>query len=146
MDQHKQSVLSSRYKKVLENLQKNGMEAVLLASRAEVLDKLSELIPAGAVVAHGGSMTLVECGAVDWLKAQTELCYLDRDKLGLSLEERSELMRQALLLTFICRRSTPLPRLGNFIASTVQATGWRRCFMARNRLSWWQASTRLFPT
>ncbi len=97
MDQHKQSVLSSRYKKVLENLQKNGMEAVLLASRAEVLDKLSELIPAGAVVAHGGSMTLAECGAVDWLKAQTGLCYLDRDKPGLSPEERTELMRQALL-------------------------------------------------
>lgn len=96
MDQHKQVVLSKRYDKVLENLQKNGMEAILLASKAEVLEKLKELIPAGAAVAHGGSMTLAECGVIKWLKAGS-FCYLDRDKPGLSPEERTELMRRALL-------------------------------------------------
>lgn len=97
MDSHKRAVMELRVEKTLENLRKNGMEALFLERGADVLPKLQKMIPPGASVAHGGSMTLVSCGVVDWLRGEEKLCYLDRDRPGITPEERVEAMRQALV-------------------------------------------------
>ena len=97
MDANKKAVLDLRIRKTMDHLQQNGMSAVYLESRQQVLSWLQQAIPEGATVAHGGSMTLAECGVVDWLRQEPRLCYLDRDQPGLTREERTERMRQALL-------------------------------------------------
>lgn len=96
MDQNMEKTLRLRLQKTAENLAANGMETVILDHASEVVPTLKGMIAEGAVVAHGGSMTLAECGVVAMLK-EGRYQYLDRDRPGITPEERTECMRQALL-------------------------------------------------
>jgi hypothetical protein len=55
--------------KTIEGLAPRNVEAVAVASRAEALAKIKELIPAGASVTSGSSRTLDEIGFIDYLKS-----------------------------------------------------------------------------
>lgn len=96
MDKNTEKTLRLRLEKTAKNLMANGMEAVILNHASEVVPALKSMIPEGAVVSHGGSMTLAECGVVTMLK-EGRYQYLDRDRPGITQEERTECMRQALL-------------------------------------------------
>ncbi len=54
--------------KVLENLKKNNMEAYYVETKAEVIPLLDKLMAEGESVAVGGSMSLFECGVIDYLR------------------------------------------------------------------------------
>ena len=70
MDANISRTLRLRVEKAAENLRKNGFEVQILEHATDVVPVLREIIPDGAVVAHGGSMSLAECGvigtAVQW--------------------------------------------------------------------------------
>ena len=55
--------------KTIAELAKRNIEATLVATREEALAKIKELIPAGASVMNGASVTLEQVGFVDYLKA-----------------------------------------------------------------------------
>lgn len=96
MDQNLNRTLALRLEKTAENLKAAGFEVRILEKASDVVPVLREMIPAGASVAHGGSMTLSECGVIDLL-GNGEYRYIDRDRPGITPEERTEAMRQALL-------------------------------------------------
>ena len=63
---------------IINNMAKKNMEGYYCATSAEAVDKALSLMPEGASVTWGGSMTLTECGLMDALKtANYEL--IDRD-------------------------------------------------------------------
>ena len=63
---------------IIKNMAKKNMEGYYCATRAEAVEKALSLMPEGASVTWGGSMTLTECGLMDALKtANYEL--IDRD-------------------------------------------------------------------
>lgn len=63
---------------IIKNMAKKNMEGYYCATSAEAVDKALSLMPEGASVTWGGSMTLTECGLMDALKtANYEL--IDRD-------------------------------------------------------------------
>ena len=96
MDGNLERTVMLRLKRTAENLKQNGMETHILQRKEEVVPWLKAFIPEGATVAHGGSVTLAECGVMELLKSGT-YHYLDRDREGITPEERTECMRQALL-------------------------------------------------
>ena len=96
MDANISRTLRLRVEKTAENLRKNGFEVQILEHATDVVPVLREIIPDGAVVAHGGSMSLAECGVMELLRSGPYQ-YLDRDRAGITPEERLECMRQALL-------------------------------------------------
>jgi L-lactate utilization protein LutB len=49
----------------------NGFEPIQVNSKDEALEKIKELIPAGASVMNGASVTLQEIGFIDYLKSGT---------------------------------------------------------------------------
>lgn len=53
----------------LQAVKGRGFEAFLVANRAEALNKVQELIPRGASVMAGASVTLDEIGFTDYLKS-----------------------------------------------------------------------------
>lgn len=55
--------------KTITALQANGVEALVVQNRAEALEKIKELIPAGASVMNGASKTLEQIGFIDYLKS-----------------------------------------------------------------------------
>lgn len=52
-------------------LKENHFEPVLLASKQKALEKIKELIPAGASVMNGASETLAQIGLIDYLKSKS---------------------------------------------------------------------------
>src|SRR5437763_12588403 len=55
----------------IKNLAANNVEGIFVNTGAEALAKIKELIPAGASVMNGASVTLEQAGFVDYLKGGT---------------------------------------------------------------------------
>lgn len=68
---------------------KNNIEALVAESRAEALAIVKKLVPVGAKVGAGGSVTLEECGIIDFLR-QGDFVFYDR-KPGLTAEETNKI-------------------------------------------------------
>ena len=112
-------------KATAEALQKRGFQAVIVGNRAEALEKLKELIPAGASVMTGGSTTLDEIGFTEYLVSGKHpyrnlkdaiLAEKDRQKQG-------ELRRQATLADYYLGSLQALAQTGEAVA--CDATGTR---------------------
>ena len=84
---------------VLDNLKKNNYDAHFVAKKEDVIPLVKELIPENSVISFGGSVTLNECGVLDYLRnGKYEL--LDRNKPGLAREEIEEIYRKAFFADF----------------------------------------------
>lgn len=79
--------------KVIKALNMRGFETVYCENREEAVQSVMSLIPQGASVTWGGSVTLDEIGVKDQLKAG-DYRVIDRDTAK-SVEERMDMMRQA---------------------------------------------------
>ena len=55
--------------KTIKSLNDNGFQAISVNTKAEALEKIKTLIPAGVSVMNGSSLTLGEIGFVDYLKS-----------------------------------------------------------------------------
>lgn len=66
-----------RMERAAEALRRNNMAAYCVNSAADVVPLIKTLVPGGALVSAGGSMSLAECGVMDLLRSG---CYrfLDR--------------------------------------------------------------------
>lgn len=69
MDQNVKAARMATLSRVAKALTENRMEAQVVESREELLEILKGLLPKGAAVASGGSMTLAETGVNDLLKS-----------------------------------------------------------------------------
>lgn len=93
MDKNIQSVVDKRIEKTVENLKKNNFAAFHARTNGELLDIIAGLVPKGAQVAFGGSMTLHEAGVLDYLRNRPDINLLDREKAP---EKANEIMKKAL--------------------------------------------------
>lgn len=84
-----------RGKVLVRNLQSRHFDAYYCATKEEALEKALSLIPAGASVGWGGSVTCQQIGLLDAVRAG-EYNALDRDTCK-TPEARENLMRQCLL-------------------------------------------------
>ncbi len=57
--------------RTVEGLKGRNIEGIVVADRAEALEKIKELVPAGASVMNGSSRTLEEIGFIEYLKTGT---------------------------------------------------------------------------
>lgn len=72
MDANQKRAMVARVKRTMENLEKNGFSTAFVYTREEALTLLKSLIPEKSVTAAGGSMTLREIGALEYLEASTD--------------------------------------------------------------------------
>ena len=79
MDNGLKAVLDMRVDKVIKNLEKRNMKGYHVKSRDELFALLGELVPTGATVANGGSMTLEELGVFSWLREREDITFFDRE-------------------------------------------------------------------
>lgn len=91
-----------RVERTRENLKKNGIDSFYVESRDMVVPLLETLIPDGSTVSVGGSVTLGECGVLEFLK-KGDFNYLDRYQPGLSRPEIEEIFRKAFFAdVYLC--------------------------------------------
>lgn len=80
---------------MIKNMAKRNMEGYYCATSAEAVEKALSLMPEGASVTWGGSMTLTECGLMDTLKtANYEI--IDRDTAKTPEEARVMYAKQVM--------------------------------------------------
>jgi len=79
--------------KTMENLKKNRFDVRYVETKDEVLPVVREMIPEGAVIGTGGSISLTECGVIDLLRSG-KYRYMDRFAKDLSPEEREEVIQK----------------------------------------------------
>ena len=82
--------------KVAENLKRNNMQPFVVEKKEEILPLLKTLLPDGASVGVGGSVTLDELGVIPFLR-EGNYNFFDRYAEGLTRPETVEVMRNALL-------------------------------------------------
>ena len=92
-----------RAKTVVKNFQKRNINAQYVPSRQEALSAVMEMIPPGAVIARGDSVSLDQVGVIPELKRRNQNTILDsfeRDSEGFYIhepEERLSLQKGAFL-------------------------------------------------
>ena len=87
---------------MIEHLQEKNMEGYFVPNRQEALDLIMSLIPPGAVVGRGDSLTLNQIGVIDELQRRDQnrvINPVQTDDKGHNppREERRKLQREALL-------------------------------------------------
>lgn len=94
MDQHASFVIDARIRRTIENLEKNNMMGYRVETEEEAIKKIEELMSKGSIVGIGGSMTLFEVGAIDFLK-KSDYKVLDRYEEGLTPADIKEIFRKS---------------------------------------------------
>lgn len=79
--------------KTAKALNKNNMQAFVVSTKEEALQKVKDLMPEGSSVSIGGSMTLKECGINDML-SNGKYEFLDRSKAKTD-EEKMDIYRKS---------------------------------------------------
>ena len=70
--------LVMKLERTVKALQANRMEACWVPTKEDALAKVKAMLPQGAVVSNGGSMTLAECGIMELLRSG-DYEFLDRE-------------------------------------------------------------------
>lgn len=99
-------------KRLIENFNKRNMEAYYCVTKEDALAKALELIPESDVVSWGGSESLNEIGLIDAVKKTNKV--IDRATAA-SMEEKQELMRQALLCDTYLMSSNAVSQDGQLV-------------------------------
>lgn len=81
---------------IIKKLENNNMKGYYAKDRAEALEILKTLIPEGSTVAVGGSVTLNECGVIEYVR-NGNFNFLDRYNPNLSRDEIQDIHRQSLI-------------------------------------------------
>lgn len=97
--------------KTIKALEKNNMQVYFVADAAEAKAKVLSLIPEGATVANGGSMTLVDTGILDAVKSGSYR-YLDRNMQGLSEKEKSMRLGEIMTCDYFLSSSNAITENG----------------------------------
>ena len=95
-------LLLQRMERTAAALEKNRMEAHLVATKEEVVPLIRSLLAPGDVVSVGGSVTLDECGVLGLLRCG-DYQFLDRYAPGLTADEIGEIYRKSFFAdAYLC--------------------------------------------
>lgn len=91
----KRWLLQQRAEKTVKALTKNGFAAMFVEDRNQAREEILKLVPSGATIGVGGSITIREIGILDELSQRGHIIY-DHWKPGLSQEETINIRRAHL--------------------------------------------------
>ena len=81
--------------KVIKSLERNNIKGLYASDSREAFMKIMEMVPPGATIGFGDSVTLYQIGIIDQLR-RGKYNLIDPWKKGVSAEETMELRRKAL--------------------------------------------------
>lgn len=111
-------------KKTIEAAQKRGIKTIIAENKNEALEKLKELIPAGAEVMNGSSTTLNEIGFTDYLKRGEhgwknlhEQTIAEQDK-----SKQADLRRKAVTAEYFLSSVNAIAMTGELVATDASGS------------------------
>lgn len=109
MNEFAYGVVEKRIQRTVEALKKNAMDAYYVKTAAEVAPLAASLMPEGATVACGGSVTLAQTGVMQLLSSG-RYHFLSRE--GLSGEALQKVFRDAFSADWYCMSSNAVTEQG----------------------------------
>ena len=106
--------MDEKVSKVMKSLESNNIKAVYVETKAEVCEKVKDMLFKGAVITAGGSMSLKESGVWDIINSP-EYDFRDRSKAGISDEERTEAHKAAVGCDFFFCSSNAVTENGELV-------------------------------
>jgi hypothetical protein len=88
-------VFQRKAEHVVENLRKRNISAIYCRTSKEAVGEIRKLIPDGATVALGGSVSVIQSGLLEVLRTMN-VNLLDRYRLGITNEEVEEVLRRGV--------------------------------------------------
>ena len=119
MEEAKRKAYEKRGQILVKNLKSRHFDAYYCATPQEALEKALTLIPRGATIGWGGSVTAKEIGLMDAVRSGDYKPY-DRDNAA-TAEERTRLMKQSLLADVFITGANALSLDGQMV--NVDGTG-----------------------
>ena len=110
----KEKLYAKRGEQVVKNLRSRHFDAYYCATKEEALEKALELIPKGASVGWGGTMSSVEIGLLDAVRA-SEYHALDRDSCN-TQEERDQIVKEAMFADVFLASANALSLDGQMVS------------------------------
>lgn len=89
----KETIAEARIHRTIEALRKNNINGYLAESREDAARLVREIVPKGARISCGGSVTLQESGILDLMRSGY-YDFLDRNRPGITPEEIREIYLQ----------------------------------------------------
>jgi hypothetical protein len=121
MDVHQIKYREKLASHLIKNLTKRRMAASFATTAAKAREEIIAMIPAGATVSRGGSMSLVEMGLWEELAQKPGVQVIDPFTPGLTPEESYARLRQGLLADYLIASSNALTMDGKLV--NLDATG-----------------------
>ena len=87
-------IMTEKIERTMKNLNKNNIETFYVEKKEEVVLLVEKLVPQGATVAAGGSVSLTETGVLEHLR-NGKYNFLDRYAEGLSREDIVEIFKKS---------------------------------------------------
>jgi L-lactate utilization protein LutB len=115
MDVHQIAYREKLAEHLIKVLTKRRLEASYAPTASQAREEILALIPAGATVSRGGSMSVVELGLWEALGQKPGVQVLDPFQPGLTPEEAMERRRQSLLADFYLTGSNALTMDGRLV-------------------------------
>ena len=110
---------------VIKNMEKRGMQGYFVQDKSEALDLLKSLVPEGATIGYGGSVSLTEIGALDAFS--TDKYRLMRRENAKTQEETENIFKEILFCDCFLMSSNAITIDGQLI--NVDGRGNRVCFL-----------------
>lgn len=91
--------MTQQIEKCAEALLKNNFDVAVVGSKEEAFDRIKSEIEdfMPKIVGMGGSMTMRDCGIIEWIKDDKRFKLLDSSDHSMSATEKMEIRRQTLL-------------------------------------------------
>jgi hypothetical protein len=110
----KEIIFQRKAERVIENLKKRNVSAVFCRSSKEAVSEIRKLIPDGASVALGGSVTVIQSGLLDELR-RMNIKLLDRYREGITNDEVEEILRQGVSADILVTSSSAVTADGKLV-------------------------------
>ena len=117
-------IVHMRIKRTIENLGKNGIEAVFAPDKESALALLEKLLVPGGTIGVGGSVTLSQIGAMDLIR-NPKYRFIDRYESGLSPEDSLRRKRECAMADTFISSTNAITETG--LLYNVDGTGNRLC-------------------
>lgn len=106
--------MEQKFETVIKNLRNNNIDVVCVEKKNDVKKVVEKMLFDGAVISSGGSVTLAECGVIDLIK-ESRYKYLDRNRPGITEQEKSELYQKVLSSDFYFCSSNAVTENGELL-------------------------------
>lgn len=102
------------YELIAKNLKSNNMLCTVCDTKADVLAAVKSLLPKGATISSGGSMSLIESGVFS-LITSGDYNYLDRSRQGITEQEKQKVFESVISADYYFASANALTVGGDII-------------------------------